>query len=176
MRRAESNSWRSQRFPSALSQKETDTGFAQENKDRLCTSPAVGGLGLGICKVCSNLPTWSACTLPSGFPAEGAVLLFCFCLVSFLLSFPPPPCCPHHLCSHRCHPHFRPPPTALRGLPSKSHYFIWSIGLQIDFPVQIMNIYGYFPPRLLYLPWNKGQISFRFRDPSTRPAFTLTPH
>lgn len=126
----------------------------------------------------------SVLTFPRGVHAlcllasQQKVLCCCFVSVWSLFCFPspPPPCCPHHLCSHRCHPHFRPPPpTALRGLPSKSHYFIWSIGLQIDFPVQIMNIYGYFPHRLLYLPWNKGQISFRFRDPSTRPAFTLTP-
>lgn len=46
-------------------------------------------------------------------------------------------------------------PATPGGFPSKLYYFIWSIGLQIDFPVQIMNIYGYFPHRLLYFPCNK---------------------
>lgn len=163
-----------------LRQKETDTSFAQENKDWHCTFPAVGGLGLGICKVCSNLPTWSACTLPSGFPAEGA-LCCCFVSVWSLFAFPspfpsPPPMLPTPPLQPPLPPPLQtPPPTAPRGLPSKSHYFIWSIALQIDFPVQIMNIYGYFPHRLLYLPWNKGLISCRFRDPNTRPAVTVTP-
>ena len=118
----------------------------------------------------------SVLTFPPGVPALYllvsqqkvlcAVALFLFGLfLPFLHPSPPPP--PPHAANTTsaataATPTSDPPPTAPRGLPSKSHYFIWSIALQIDFPVQIMNIYGYFPHRLLYLPWNKGLISCRF--------------